>query len=64
MATEQARGLSAGAAADFYAIGVMLYEALTGQLPFNGSFQQLLASKQEAKPRRPSDVVRGVPADL
>jgi serine/threonine protein kinase len=64
MAPEQARGRRVGPAADFYAVGVMLYEALTGQLPFRGSFAQLLSAKEEGKPRRPSDVVRGVPADL
>lgn len=33
---EQARGQSATAQSDIYALGVTIYEALTGQLPFTG----------------------------
>jgi serine/threonine protein kinase len=64
MAPEQARGHRVGPPADFYAVGVMLYEALTGQLPFAGTFPQILMAKQEGRPRRPGEVVQGVPADL
>jgi serine/threonine protein kinase len=64
MAPEQARGQSSGPAADFYAVGVMLYEALTGQLPFDGAPEQLLYDKQQLLPPRPSVLVDGVPAEL
>jgi tetratricopeptide (TPR) repeat protein len=64
MAPEQARGAPAGTPVDWYAVGVMLYEALTDRLPFDGSPQDILFSKQGAQAVRPSELVEGVPADL
>jgi serine/threonine protein kinase len=61
MAPEQATGQRAGAAADYYAIGVMLYQALTGHLPFRGSMLQQLVEKQSGVTPDPRDVVDGVP---
>lgn len=64
MAPEQAAGRPVGPAADLYAVGVMLFEALTGALPFEGSTLQILAQKQlqEAPPVR--DHAADAPADL
>ncbi len=64
MAPEQARASLVGPPADFYAMGVMLYEALTGQLPFDGAPEEVLYAKQQGRPRPPSEIVDGVPADL
>ena len=64
MAPEQARASLVGPPADFYAMGVMLYEALTGQLPFDGAPEEVLYAKQQGRPRPPSDIVDGVPPDL
>ena len=41
-------------------MGVMLYEALTGQLPFDGAPEEVLYAKQQGRPRPPSEIVDGV----
>ncbi len=64
MAPEQARGSATGTPVDWYAVGVMLYEALTDRLPFDGSPQDILFSKQGAQAARPSSLVPAVPPDL
>ncbi|MET0793440.1 MAG: protein kinase, partial [Polyangiaceae bacterium] len=64
MAPEQARGVPAGMPADWYAVGVMIYESLTDHLPFNGNPQDILFSKQRTNASRPSEFVDGVPEDL
>jgi len=64
MAPEQARGVSASMSADWYAVGVMLYEALTEQLPFVGNPQEILFNQQETRAVRPSALSDGVPPDL
>lgn len=61
MAPEQATGQRVGREADYYAIGVMLYQALTGHLPFRGSMMQQLVEKQSGVSPDPRDVVEGVP---
>ncbi|GAB5442414.1 MAG: hypothetical protein Fues2KO_27630 [Fuerstiella sp.] len=63
MAPEQARGDTATAACDWYAVGVMLYEALAGQLPFSGPTLQLLQDKQQRK-APPLPVTDRLPEDL
>ncbi len=64
MAPEQARAALVGPPADFYSLGVMIYEALTGQLPFDGPPEEVLYAKQQGRPRAPSEIVQGVPQDL
>lgn len=64
MAPEQGTGGAVGPAADWYAVGVMLYEALTGQLPFFGSAYEVLTTKRTHAPPRPRDVSGNVPEDL
>jgi len=64
MAPEQGTASAVGPAADWYAAGVMLYEALTGQLPFFGSAYEVLTTKRTHAPPRPRDVVPSTPEDL
>lgn len=53
MAPEQAQGLTVGPTADIYAVGIILYEMLTGVLPFNGTTPVEVAMKQVTQPPRP-----------
>ncbi len=64
MAPEQALAQALTAAADWYAVGVMLYEVLTGTLPHRGSGMQMLMRKQSHDPVAPSRLVPSTPADL
>jgi eukaryotic-like serine/threonine-protein kinase len=64
MAPEQAAGKRATAASDWYAVGTMLYRALSGQLPFSGSLTEVLLRKQTEDPPPLGSIVRGLPRDL
>ncbi|HET6879366.1 MAG TPA: protein kinase [Pirellulales bacterium] len=64
MAPEQASCQGVSPATDWYAVGAMLYEVLTGQLPFTGSALEILRAKQERDPVPPRDLALDIPGDL
>ncbi len=57
MSPEQARGEEAGPQSDLYALGVLFFEMLTGQLPFRSSDRETLLEMQRTAPApRPSAI--------
>ncbi|MGH7439818.1 MAG: protein kinase domain-containing protein, partial [Polyangiaceae bacterium] len=64
MSPEQAAGESTTAASDLYSVGAMLYEALVGRTPFEGSSFDVLARKAVLSPVAPGACVEGIPPDL
>jgi beta-lactam-binding protein with PASTA domain/predicted Ser/Thr protein kinase len=57
LSPEQAQGLEVTPSSDLYSIGVILYEALTGEVPFEGDSAVAVALKQVSQtPQRPSAI--------
>jgi beta-lactam-binding protein with PASTA domain/predicted Ser/Thr protein kinase len=65
LSPEQAQGKPTTPRSDIYSIGVILYEALTGRVPFEGDSAVAVALKQVSEaPRRPSAINPGIPPAL
>ena len=57
LSPEQAQGFDVKATSDLYSIGVILYEALTGRVPFEADTAVAIALKQVSeRPRKPSEL--------
>lgn len=65
MSPEQARGQHVDARSDLYSLGVVLFAALTGDLPFDGDSPFTVALKHiQEPPPLPSERVPDLPASL
>ena len=65
IAPEQARGELPDARSDLYSLGIVMYEMLTGQKPYEGeTIGEIAIKHMNARPTPPHDLVPEVPAEL
>ncbi|WP_158622222.1 serine/threonine-protein kinase [Corallococcus sp. CA047B] len=64
MAPEQIRGGTPSPATDLYAVGVMLFQLLTGVRPFQGDSVQVMFAHLDRQPPVPSALTPGIPPEF
>lgn len=65
IAPEQARGEAPDARSDIYSLGIVMYEMLTGRLPYVGnSYVEVAVKHMNTDPVTPRDIVPSIPEEL
>ncbi len=60
VAPERIRGAPASPQSDVYGVGILLYELITGAVPWDGPVQKILSGHLDEKPKPPSTTVEGL----
>jgi eukaryotic-like serine/threonine-protein kinase len=64
MSPEQGAQMAISKASDWYSVGVILYQSLTGRLPFKGRLFEVMTRKQTRDPIQPREINPDIPRDL
>jgi hypothetical protein len=64
MSPEQVQGRTLSTASDWYNVGAMLYEVVTGRRPFCGDSQQIMLAKVSFDPQEPKSLSPATPDEL
>ena len=64
VAPERIRAEPASPSSDVHGVGILLYELVCGQVPWDGPVQKILAGHLEEVPRAPSSLVENLDSAL